>query len=341
MTQFPPAGAGVRLLRRVFLPVSLLTLAAAALYVPLPVFLETPRAPYPLAAAVEVGVPGAAEVNGDYLLTAVSLRRATIGDLAVRWIDDETRFLPVEAVLPPGVGDGDYFDGQREVFADSADVAAAVGLEEAGLDAIRGAGALVASVREGSPAEGRLREGDVVVAVDGDEVETAADLARLVRDTPPGGDLRLTVARDDRERTVTLTPRPLTGDAPQIGVGTDTVDLRIDLPVDVEVDGGRIGGPSAGLLIALTVLDRADDRDVAAGRTIAGTGALSVRGDVEPIGGLPLKVVSAARAGADVFLAPADQAADARGAVPAGSDMRVVGVATFDEAVAALAGEPA
>jgi len=341
VTQVPPASAGVRLLRRVFLPVSLLTLAAAALYVPLPVFLETPRVPYPLTDAVEVGVAGAGEVNGDYLLTAVSLRRATLGDLAVRWVDDETRFLPVEAVLPPGVADGDYFDGQRQVFADSADVAAAVGLEEAGFDAIRGQGALVASVREGSPADGRLREGDVVVAVDGQEVQTAADLAALVRATARGAARRLTVERGDRERTVTLTPRPLTGDAPQIGVGTDTVDLRIDLPVDVQVAGGRIGGPSAGLLIALTVLDRADERDIAAGRTIAGTGALSVRGDVQPIGGLPLKVVSAARAGADVFLAPADQAADALGAVPAGSGMRVVGVATFDDAVAALAGEPA
>lgn len=341
MTAVPPAGPRGRLLRRLFLPVSLLTLAAAAIYVPMPVFLERPRAPYALATAVAVEAPGAGAVNGEYLLTAVSLRRATIADLAVRWIDDETRFLPVEAVVPQGVGDGDYFDGQREVFADSAAVAAAVGLEGAGFDAITGDGALVASVREGSPAEGRLREGDVVVAVDGENVGTAADLADVVVATPRGDARTLTVRRGGDELAVRLTPRPLTGEVPQIGVGTDTVDLRIDPPVPVEVDGGRIGGPSAGLLIALTVLDQADDRDIAAGRAIAGTGTLSVQGEVGPIGGPSLKVVSAARAGADVFLAPAQQEADAAAAVPAGSGLRVLGVATFDEAVAALAGDPA
>ena len=330
-----------RLLRRLFLPVSCLTIAAGFLYAPLPGFVEQPREPYGLADNVVVEAPRATPVNGDYLLTAVNLRRATPGDVVAGWLDDTTSYVPERAVLPPGTPERQYFDDQREVFADSAEVAAAVGLEGAGFDALVGEGVRVIAVLDDAPADGVLEEGDVVVGVDGREVGTAADLMEVVTATRPGRARTLTVERDGRTLDLNLTPRQLTLDVPQIGVQTETVALDVVLPVPVDIDGGRIGGPSAGLMIALTVLDQVDDRDLAGGRIVAGTGALEVGGTVQPIGGLPLKVVSAAGAGAHVFLAPAAQAEEARAAVPAGSALRVVGVGTFHEAVEALAGTAA
>jgi PDZ domain-containing protein len=107
--------------------------------------------------------------------------------------------------------------------------------------------------------------------------------------------------------------------------------------LSVEVSSGHVGGPSAGLMIGLAVYDLVDDTDMAAGRRIAGTGTLDIDGRVGPINSVELKVPAALRQGAQVFLAPASQAEAARSAVPAGSDLRVIGVDTFDDARAALA----
>lgn len=325
------------LLRRAFLPVSLLVLMGAAVAGPLPVFLERPRAPLDLTDVVTVEAPTATPVHGEFLLTAVNLRRAVPADLVVALFDDDVAFVAVPRVLPPGQGDRAYFDEQREVFAGSAELAEAIGLEAAGYEALTGAGVRVTGVLPGSPAEGLLREGDVIVAVDGAAVDTGLDLVQAVTDPEEAGRERtIEVRRGDQRERVSLTPRPLTRDVPQLGVNTETVELAIALPFAVSVDGGRIGGPSAGLMIALTVFDVAAADDLARGRVIAGTGEIDVSGGVVPIGGLAAKVTAAARSGAEVFLVPESQAQEAAGAVPPGSDMQVVGVGTFADAVDAL-----
>jgi PDZ domain-containing protein len=121
-----------------------------------------------------------------------------------------------------------------------------------------------------------------------------------------------------------------------LGVVVATAGLRVNLPVEVTVDAGKIGGPSAGLLTGLTVYDRLSSADLAAGRTIAGTGTLDLDGDVGPIGGIEEKTRAAVAAGADLFLAPADQADDAR--EEADGRVEVIGVRTFGEALAVLGG---
>ncbi len=324
-------------MRRLFLPVSLLILIAAAVFVPLPLFLERPREPLDLTEAVTIASPEVAPVDGEFLLTAVTLRRATVGDLVVSLFDDTVAFVRIPQVLTPGQRDPAFFDEQREVFAGSAELAAAVGLETAGYDALDGGGAEVLAIQEGSPADGALERGDVIVAIDGEEVDTSLDLVQEVT-TPDaeGQRRRLTALRGGDEIRVSVTPRPLTRDAPQLGVQAVTLDLRVELPFAVSVDAGRTGGPSAGLMVALTVYDLIHEVDLADGRRIAGTGQMEPSGAISPIGGLAHKVVGAHRAGADVFLVPQSQGDEAAAALPSGSDMRIVDIATLDDAVAAL-----
>ena len=123
---------------------------------------------------------------------------------------------------------------------------------------------------------------------------------------------------------------------PALGVALQSVDPKIDLPFAVKVNQGDIGGPSAGLMLALSVYDLASATDLARGRVIAGTGTIDLDGRVGEIGGIAEKVVGARRAGAVLFLAPATQAGDARKA--AGGRIRVVAVKTFQDAVDALGG---
>lgn len=327
-------------LRALFLPVSLAILLLAALAVPLPFFLEAPGTPLSLTdnVAVETGTA----VDGEYLLTAVNLRQGTVARAVQGWVDADAVLVRSSRFLPPGEDGRVYFDRQRDIFRASVDIAAAVALSAAGLDvdptAVTGSGALVGRILLGAPADGILEPGDVIVAVDDTPVRITDDLRGSI---DPEGDeaVTLTVQRDGEEREVELTPGVIdTAEGPIRGIGVEiqTADPRITLPVDVAVESGSIGGPSAGLMLALTIYDMVADGDLARGRTIAGTGTLSPEGVVGPIGGIARKITSAERAGADVFVSPMAQVEAARAAVRPGSGLEVVGVNTFEEALAAL-----
>lgn len=332
----------MRWLRAFFLPVSVMILVAAAFTVPLPMFTERPGQLLSLGDYVTVEAEEASPVDGDFLLTAVTLRRATVTSLARALVDADVAIVPDSSFIPPGIDDATYFERQRAIFATTADVAAALGLRAAGYPAdpraLTGDGVLVVETLPGSPAEGALESGDVIVGVGGDEVRTAEDLVGAVSAEEA---LSVRFTRDGEERTVALTPevRDVEGEArPVIGVTIETLHPRIDLPIEVEVDAGRLGGPSAGLMIALTVFDKAaNDVDVAAGRRVAGTGAIDEDGNIRPIGGIRQKVHAAHGDGADVFLAPAPQVEEARDAAPDGA-MEIIGVVSFDDAVRALTG---
>ncbi len=338
----------MRSLRSWFMPLSLAVIVSAALLVPLPLFLESPGDPVSLGEAVEVGVEDPDELSGDFLLTAVNVRRATATGVLRAMVDSQVSLVAARRIVPPGEDDAVYFDRQREVFRESVSTAAAVGLSAAGFpvdtESVTGSGVVVMRVLEQSPADGVLQPGDVIVGVDGAPVRVADDLRGLIGTSDDGRPREVAVRRDGEERTVTVVPGEFAvGDGRVthgLGVEIQTLDQRVELPVPVDVDSGRIGGPSAGLMMALTVYDKAShDVDLAAGRTIAGTGMLSLQGEVGPIGGIAGKVVAAERRDVDVFLSPASQLDVARDAVPEESDLEIVGVATFEEAVDVLTGE--
>lgn len=330
----------MRRLRLLLLAAALAVLVAAAVTVPLPVFLERPGEVLSLGDNVRVELPGEdrAEINGDFLLTVVTLERATAVGVLGGLLDDNAQLVPVHRVTG-GVDQETYFERQVALFDATTDVAAAVGLAAAGLhphpQGVSGEGALVVQVVRGAPADGTLEPGDVITAVDGEPVADADELVDAVDAATRS--VTLTYVRDDTERRAEVELGSVAGrDEPGLGVGVETAPATPQLPVPVEVASGRIGGPSAGLMIALTVFDKAADADLASGRRIAGTGGLAPRGGVEDVGGVAQKVLAAARADVDVFVVPDEQLDTARGARPAQADLELVGVGSFDEAVDAL-----
>ncbi|MGH8907889.1 MAG: YlbL family protein [Egibacteraceae bacterium] len=318
--------------------VAALMLVSAALLVPLPYFLETPGSVVGLNDRLQVEAPSVEPIDGDFLFTTVQLQRATLAQLVAAWFDPDTAVVSADEVIPPRLSDAAYFAHQQVIFEQSARRGAAVGLRAAGYaigpEAFGGEGALVVDVMPGSPAEDALLLGDVILEVDGKRIETDDALRGSVLAQP----LRLTVRRAGRLTDVEVTPRPSPDqpERPVLGILVMTHNATIDLPVPVTVDTGGTGGPSAGLMIALAVFDKVDPVDLAGGRLIAGTGTITFDGTVGLISGITQKVLAADRQGIDVFLAPQEQLAEARQGVPAGSDLRVIGVATFDEALRAL-----
>jgi PDZ domain-containing protein len=303
---------------------------------PLPAFIEMPGSAAGIPPCVAIGAHPDATVNGDFLLTTVAQRDATVFGLLVAGVRDDQRVVGKGELLGEDRRD-QYLQRQRSVFVDAIDRAIVVALRSAGLPVdVVGAGADVVDVIDGAPADGVLRPGDVITSVDGEAVTTDGELIAAVDGAAP---LDLEIERDGAVRAVRLTPEPRVVDGerrPMIGVRITTFQPQVRLPFDVEVASSRIGGPSAGLMVGLAVLDLVDEDDLAKGRRVAGTGTLGLDGTVGTIDGIDLKVAAAAREGAEIFLAPDAQVADARRAVPPGSDLTVVGVDTFDTARTAL-----
>jgi PDZ domain-containing protein len=178
-----------------------------------------------------------------------------------------------------------------------------------------GTGAVVLSTSEGTPAAEVLEVGDTIVAVDGVPVRVYEDLTPTVSDRAPGSQVVLTVEAADggeRQETVTLAARPDDPARGFLGVTGDTRDYDPGLPFEVDIDSGRVGGPSAGLAFTLAVLDVLSDGDLTGGRRIAVTGTILDDGTVGPVGGVAQKAAAAADAGADVLIEPTDEEADAR-----------------------------
>jgi PDZ domain-containing protein len=188
----------------------------------------------------------------------------------------------------------------------------------------------VASTIRGLPAAGPLHRGDIITAVDGKPVTCRSATASMIEARPVGPRVVLTVRRGSTSRTIALRTASYLGQ-PVIGVH---VVESFKFPFAVKINIGNVGGPSAGVMFALAIIDKLTPANLTGGKFIAGTGEIAVNGAVGPIGGIQQKMAGARAAGATVFLAPAGNCSDTSGAVPAG--LRVIKVSTLGGAIAAL-----
>ncbi len=310
-----------------------LLVAGAALYHP-PYVVIAPGDVTDAAGDIRIdGVP-VTPVNGRYLLTSVRLGQPSALRVLVASLRPDREVLRLSEVLPRGVDPSEYAESQRQVFAESQMLAAVAAARSQGVPvSITGTGVRVVDVMRGSSAAGVLQRGDVIVAVDGQEVTDAARLAETVSTRPAGTRFRLTLerGRERLARDVTTARLPQLSGGVGLGISIDTRGLDVDLPFDISFARRDIGGPSAGLAYALAIADMLSDQDYARGRAIATTGTIDADGEVGPVGGVAQKAVAADDAGAQLFLVPVSEV-DAAEDV----DIRVHGVDTLRQALEAL-----
>jgi PDZ domain-containing protein len=234
--------------------------------------------------------------------------------------------VPRELIYPPNQTQQQVDQQNAQEFKDSQTSAETAALRELGYPVQ----VTVKEVKAGTPADGVLKTGDVITSVDGTAVTTATKLTDLIKAKPAGTARTFGYTRNGAPATVSLTPRAEDG-SPRIGV---TVDQNQPHPFQLKIDLDRIGGPSAGLMFTLGIIDKIEPADLTGGDVIAGTGTIDDEGNVGPIGGIPQKLVAAKRDGAEVFLTPAGNCAEAMAnAVPG---LPMARVATLDDALAAL-----
>jgi Lon-like protease len=252
------------------------------------------------------------------------------------WLSPHEAVVPQQELFPPGQTQQQVTKQDTEQMANSEQTAQAAALCQLGI-AFTTSDTVAATVR-GMPAAGRLRRGDVIKAVDGTPVTCRRTAASLIEARPVGSRVRLTISRNGKISNISLTTASYQSQ-PVVGVH---VAESFTFPFKVTINIGNVGGPSAGLMFALAIIDKITPANLTGGMFVAGTGEIEANGTVGPIGGIQQKMAAARAAGATVFLAPVGNCRDTSGAVPPG--LRVVKVSSLSGAIAALkalkAGQP-
>ena len=244
------------------------------------------------------------------------------------WFSSKDAVVPRELIYPPNQTEKQVEQQNAQEWTESQVSAVTVALTKLGYPVQT----YVKKVTAGGAATGILKVGDVLTAVDGAKVTSPAKLTQLVRAKPVGTALTLDYTRDGKAASAQVTTKAGTTDAtPHLGIEIATKQPH---PFTVKIDLDKIGGPSAGLMFTLGILDKLQPADLTGGKIIAGTGTIDDDGDVGPIGGIPQKLVGAKNAGAQIFLVPKDNCAEAlQNAVPG---LPMAEVATVDDALTAL-----
>ncbi len=244
------------------------------------------------------------------------------------WLSPHEAVVPEQEIFTPGQSEQQVSRQDTEQMVNSQQTAAAAALcllkiKFKTIDTI-------AATEPGMPARGVLRAGDVISAVDGRPVTCLAEAGALIKARKPGTPVNLVIVRKGEQHRVRLVSTRAAG---QAVIGVD-VQESFRFPFSVKISVKNIGGPSAGLMFALGIIDKLTPMNLTAGKFIAGTGEIEANGTVDPIGGIQQKMAGARAAGATVFLTPAANCPDTAGAVPAG--MRLIKVSSLSGAITAL-----
>ncbi|MFT2015194.1 PDZ domain-containing protein [Streptomyces sp. 796.1] len=265
------------------------------------------------------------------------------------WLSHDKLVVPHKTLYPDDKSADEVNQENAEEFTQSQESAKVAALKELKkrklLDVKLTSHTVVGSVAKGAPAEGILHAGDAIKAVDGEAVRTPADVVKLVSQHKPGDKTVFTVIPAERvaaaekqrkeprgAKNVTLT----TMRAPQEDRAMIGIEAAVDytLPFDISITVRDVGGPSAGLMFSLGIIDKLTPGDLTGGEFVAGTGTIAEDGTVGPIGGISMKTVGARNKGATYFLTPEANCPTAARDIPDG--LTLVKVATLDDAMDAL-----
>ncbi|GAC1444796.1 MAG: PDZ domain-containing protein [Mycobacteriales bacterium] len=262
------------------------------------------------------------------VVTPLTLLQALSG-----WFRHDEAVVPRDVIYPPNESAGQVQKQDAADFKNSQQSATTAALRYLGVKGT--VHVLVQKVQDGAPAAGLVKTDDEIIAVDGKPVPDAKGLRSLIGTRQPGQPVRLRLLRNGSTVEVTVgTAKTTDKDGtvrPVIGVETTE---RTDYPIQVTISLGDIGGPSAGLMFALGIIDKLEPGSLTDGRFIAGTGTIDDDGAVGPIGGIQQKLIGARRRGATVFLVPAANCAEALSSPPDG--LKLVKVTSLRSALSEL-----
>lgn len=325
---------------------TLLILLGAAMFIPVPYVMTSPGPVFNTIGEVNkielISISGTETypTEGELDMTTVSEYGGPQEGLDMfqaiwGWIDPDRRVVPRESVYPEGETEEENIARNVEAFSTSQSYAIAAAMDY--LDQPIKEQVIVTSVGLDTPAQDKLRAGDEILTVDGVPMTTPEQVVEAVRSKPIGTDLNFSVMRGDSTLEVVVTSGTRSDDPateqdeatiPYIGIG---IDINYSAKFEIKFGVTGVGGPSAGTLFAIGIIDKLTPGALTQGKIIAGTGTIDPDGNVGEIGGIRQKLIGARDAGAVLFLAPAGNCDEVIGHIPDG--LTVVAIETLEDAM--------
>jgi len=282
---------------------------------------------------------GEKDAKGQFLLTSTAIIKANLllyiygffdSNIDLKNRDDETLL---------NIAQKDYINIMEKLMQESQMISKVVALRKAGYSPeISGRGILINGILDNSSAKNKLLSGDVIIKIDEQPVHTLEEFSEIIRSYSSSQMVRITFLRDNStySTSISLIELPSAEDKTgRIGIGiyADTKDLQCGFPLEIEINLEKIKGPSAGLMIALEVLNQLTENDLSSSLLIAGTGNLSMDGRITEVDGIKQKIISAKKHKADVFLVPKKNYPEA---LKFSHGIRIIPVDDFDDTIMKL-----
>ena len=284
----------------------------------------------------DIEIDGAKSYSYDGNLFQLTVRRDEANYFTYVWakIDNSVDLYSREVILPKGVTPQQLSEISIQNMKTSENVAIAVALDSLDFKVeTQGDGVLVVGILEDSPVEGKLLKEDLIKSINNDEINSTTEFIALLRTYDIGDTVSIGLLRNNTDITIEtkLIEHVDYEGEPMVGFLASTPNQRFVFPINVDIDTGNVGGPSAGLMMALNVYNSLTQDDLTKGIKVAGTGTIEIDGSVGPVGGVKQKVIAAKKAGSSLILVPTANFNDAEPYID--DDTAIVAVNSFSQAL--------
>jgi PDZ domain-containing protein len=282
---------------------------------------------------------GGKDAKGHFLLTSTAIIKANLLLYIYGFFDPNIDLKNSNNETLLNIAQKDYINIMEKLMKESQMISKVVALREAGYSPeISGRGMLIKGILDNSPAKNKLLPGDVIIKIDEKPIRTLEEFSEIIRSYSSNQIVRVIFLRDNStySTSISLIELPNTDDKTErigIGVYADTKDLQCRFPLKIKINLEKVKGPSAGLMIALEILNQLTENDLSSSLLVAGTGNLSMDGRISEVDGIKQKIISAKKHKADVFLVPQKNYPEA---LKFSHGIRIIPVDDFDDAIMKL-----
>ena len=276
-------------------------------------------------------------------LFQLTVRRDQANALIYIWslVNDSYDLYPREVILPDGVTPKELSEISIQNMRTSENVAIAVALKNVGYEiSSKGDGVAVVGILDDSPVKDKLKKGDLLNSINNKNISSATEFISTLRTYSIGETVSIGLLReiDGNKKTLTIETTLIEHveyeGEPMVGFLATTVNERFDFPFEIDIKTGNVGGPSAGLMMALNVYNNLIPEDLTNSMIVAGTGTIEIDGSVGPVGGIKQKVIAAKKAGAELILVPVANFEEAK--IFETEETAIVAVDSFSEALSVI-----
>ena len=284
----------------------------------------------------DIEIEGAEFYDYEGNLYQLTVRRDEANYFTYIWakVDNSVDLYAREVILPKGVTPQELSEISMQNMKTSENVAIAVALDSLDYEIeTQGDGVLVVGILDDSPVAGKLLKEDLITSINNEEIKSTTEFIALLRTYEIGDIVSIGIIREGIKKSIEtkLIEHIDYENEPMVGFLASTPNQRFVFPISIDIDTGNVGGPSAGLMMALNVYNSLIENDITNGIKVAGTGTIEIDGSVGPVGGVKQKVIAAKNAGASLILVPTANFNDIESYID--DDTNIVPVDTFKQSL--------